>query len=152
MIHAQKVRELVNSSKNAMVGLYRAFSYHLQLFSNVSIDFFRDLDRLYSHIRHDYDRTHSHNQKQLQDYMERGVSEGVFRDDIDYQVHIALLEFQMEALKRLEYNFPPNITLPKAIEHINYSFLRAVATPKGLEMLEDAIQSQNTFIEHDSDE
>lgn len=67
----------------------------------------------------------------------KGVEEGVFRPNIDYRIIIRLFMIQMESLKRMEENFPPDVTLLEAYETASTALLRSIATPKGLEILEE---------------
>lgn len=66
-----------------------------------------------------------------------GVKQGVFRDDINYEVTAQLLRVQMESLKRMEEFFPKNITLVEAYNAIIVGMLRSIATPKGMEIVDN---------------
>ncbi len=136
-LHQAYINDIIKDSQNAMEGLIKAFRYHHHWLDRANVNFFRDLDRLYSHIRKDYDREYAEREKQFLRYIDRGVSEGVFRKDIDHRIYLKLMNIQMESLKRMEENFPPDITIPKATEYIILGFLRSLATEKGMKMIEE---------------
>lgn len=67
---------------------------------------------------------------------QKGARQGFFRKDVNFALQYRLLWIQMESLKRMEEFFPPDISLLEAYDSICISFLRAISTSKGLEILE----------------
>lgn len=65
-----------------------------------------------------------------------GVRQGVFRDDVNYEIIIRLFRIQMESLKRMEGFFPKDISLVEAYNAISLGMLRSIATPKGMEVID----------------
>ncbi len=66
-----------------------------------------------------------------------GVEQGVFRQDVNYPITLRMMSIQMESLKRMEEFFPPDVKLQDALDTIIVGFLRSIASPKGMEILDD---------------
>lgn len=128
--------EIFRHASNVMEGVVKVFIRHRDLMSNVSADFFRDIHELYPELKDEYQA----NQKQLDIWMEKffrqGMSQGVFRSDVDFRVMCQLYKVQLESLKRMEDHFPPDLTLIKAFETITIGFLRSIASPEGMKIVD----------------
>lgn len=141
--HTANLREIFNTSANIMEGILRGFLYHRDEMSKANVDFFRDMDSLFSDAR-----KHSSDHKKifLKNYvrvLQQGADEGYFRKDVNFMLQCRLLWIQMESLKRMEEFFPTDITLLEAYDSICISFLRAIVTPLGMLMLDNVVASLN---------
>ncbi len=141
--HKQRINainELFNQSHNAMEALYKVFYMHLQFINNTSVQFFEDMDEHFKNLRPTYDENTDPLLSGLKCAIDRGIAQGVFRAEINYTIAIKMFTIQMEALKRMEDYFPKEITGPEVFHAIVISFLRTIATPKGVEILDDKIR------------
>ncbi len=139
--HTDEVRKIFNSSENVMEGILRGFIYHRDEMRKANVDFFRDMDSLFSEAR---EFSTENKIKFLENYVKvlnQGVKEGFFRKNINYMLQCRLLWIQMESLKRMEEFFPSDITLLEAYDSICISFLRSIATPVGMQMLDNLVAS-----------
>lgn len=150
-LHKQQIDRIFTSTQNAMEGMAKVADYHQQVFNLTNAAFFRDMDERSKHLREDYDGKYRKLNDELSKVFMLGIRQGVFRKDIDYSLQMLLLRVQMESLKRMEENFPPEITLAKAYHTIAQSFLRSIATTKGLEVLE-RLESDNNDLQADNKE
>lgn len=137
--HVTKLKEEFAKSSNVMEGILRGFISQRDEMRKVNVDFFRDMDSLFSEAR----ETSLHHKKEaLEKFLpvyDKGVKQGYFRKNVNFLLHCRLLGIQMESLKRMEEFFPPDITLLEAFDSISISFLRAIATPKGLSILDEVV-------------
>ena len=67
------------------------------------------------------------------EFMERGVSEGMFRDDIDFELLIRLYEMLKEAL--VNSNVFNEINYNVFFKSVQLVTLRGICTEKGLQIL-----------------
>lgn len=139
IIHKKKFEEIFAQTSNAMEGLAQVIGYQQTVFGKLHPAFFRDMDERFKHLRPDFHEQQLKMSHHLGKVLELGIKQGVFRHDIDFHLQLSLLSIQMESLKRMEENFPPDITLIRAYQGITESFLRSIATPKGLEVLETVV-------------
>ncbi|MDE6006272.1 MAG: TetR/AcrR family transcriptional regulator [Muribaculaceae bacterium] len=138
-VHKKVFEKIFAQTSNAMEGLAKVIAYQQNVFRMLKPAFFRDMDERFKHLRPDFDSRYNKMTHHLEKVLELGIKQGVFRHDIDFQLQLTLLSIQMESLKRMEEKFPPEITLIRAYQGITESFLRSIATPKGLEVLETVV-------------
>lgn len=121
---------------NVLEGMAKFFETHTRMMEKVSPDFFRDMDCVYKSIRHDYDNIEYRRESEMTEILKKGQREGLIRKDLNLTVVTRLAKVQMESLKRMEENFPPDITLAEAFNYITTGFLRSISTMKGIKLLE----------------
>lgn len=129
------VARTFSTTENVMEALIKVFKHNRDNMRSISVDFFRDLD-LYKDKRATYDRTRHARYDEIMKMFEKGVEEGMFRPDVDYKVQTRIMGIQMEGLKRMEEFFPSDITLLRVYDAIIVGFLRSIASPKGMGILD----------------
>lgn len=140
------LKEIFDNSANVMEAILKCFLFNRDLMSNVSADFIRDMEE-YSQqtemnsVPHKQHHHHHH----LFEVLQRGVSEGYFRSDLNLMVQCRMLTIQMEALKRTEELFPKDISLLEVYDNIILSFLRGISSRKGLDELDKHIDSLSSL-------
>lgn len=139
-VYSSKINDILSKADNVMAGLAGVLLFHQEMMNDMNVNFFRDMDTRYSHLRPAYD----HKSKGWTDYMENainlGIRQGVFRKDTNPTIMIRLLRIQMESLKRMEEFFPKEITPLDIYRQITRAFLRSIATEKGNQILDDMYQ------------
>lgn len=125
---------VTSKSQNAMEAMILALKEHQRTMNEVTMDFIRDMDEYFPRLRTTYDQSVATDQM-LRGF-ENGVKEGVFRPEVDYRIMVRLFVIQMESLKRMEEHFPADVTLLQTYNTISLAFLRSIATPKGMKVLE----------------
>lgn len=141
------VEELFANSPTAMEAFYLSMRYHMKLMKETCAEFFHDLDAHARHFREIYEENDRNFRRRLKEAIQRGIEQGVFRADEDYDIAIQMFTIQLESLKRMEDIFPPEITLGKVQNVIGVNFLRSIATIKGLEVLDECVKKFNDDIE-----
>lgn len=86
----------------------------------------------------------------LMGLVRQGLRQGVFRRDVDYPVMLRLLNVQYGSLTCMRDIFPPQVTMAQAFENITIGFLRSIASPRGMEILDGIISAQASA--HPTDE
>lgn len=133
--HIETIEKTFREADNVLEALLTIYERHRKVMNDVSPSFFRDMDKMYPEVKEYFKKMESSRSTGMMKLFEAGVREGVFRGDVNYRVQMHLLHLQMEALKRMEEVFPPDTTLSEVYDSINISFLRSIASPKGMEML-----------------
>ncbi|MDE6811495.1 MAG: TetR/AcrR family transcriptional regulator [Muribaculaceae bacterium] len=141
--HADKHRKICEdialSSPDIMESLVKIFKLHRDNLSRVNVKFFRDMDRLHPRFRDDYETRHDNHRKQLMLMFRLGVQQGVFRDDINFSALIRIIELQMESIIRMEEIYTGDMNITDVFDTVMICYLRAIASTKGLEILDKAI-------------
>lgn len=121
---------------NMMEAFIEVFKQSRDFVGRVNVDFYRDMDRLYKDKREEYERVREDRHRSMLEKFTLGVEQGMFRPDVDYKVQSRMIGLQMEALKRVEELFPPDITLQRVFDTIIIGFLRSIASPEGMKVLD----------------
>lgn len=141
--HGEKQRaacqEIVRLAPNLMEALVKISKLHRNDLQNIDIRFFRDMDRLHPKFRNDYESRHAHVRRQLLEMFRVGVRQGVFRDDLNFEALSRIIELQMEAIIRMEEIYTGDMAITDVFDTVMICYLRALASPKGLEILDEAI-------------
>lgn len=130
-------------SPNMMEALIKVFRHTRDVIGSINVEFYRDMDRLYKDNRADFDKTYEMRNAEMERMYRRGVEQEMFRPDVDFSVQCRAMSLQMEALKRIEELFPPDITMERVYDAITISFLRSIASPKGMGILDQYTKNIN---------
>jgi len=94
-------------------------------------------ERLESEFRNP--RGHGHFKVALQ----RGVAEGYFREDVDFDLAVTLLHYSVEGLiVRKDVLLSHNMSTNGALVFLVVNFLRGISTEKGMRFIDDFIEKQ----------
>lgn len=139
---SERAMRIMAEAPNVLVGLRNVSYDHVDFIASTDVRFFNDMhDFIVSHDMSVEDRRREH-LAALLSLCEAGVAQGVFRPEVDYHLQTDLVQMQMEALKRVEEICGPGRSLPNMLRMICDSFLRAIATRRGLDIL-DALESDS---------
>lgn len=132
--------EIFQTTENVLEAILLGFMKQRDFMSKVNVEFFSDMDSLFAEAK-----MHSKESKKklvdnIVEIMRKGVEQGYFRDDINLTVQCRMMLIQMESLKRMEELFPPDISLLDAYDTVSISFLRSMASVKGMEILDRLIR------------
>ena len=138
--HSRKITEVFMNSANVMEALLRSFLLQRDIMQGVNVSFLRDLDSHFVECGQDPDSSKIPFLENYVSVLQKGADEGFFRKDVNFSLLCRLQWIQMESLKRMEEFFPPDISLLEAYDSIFISFMRSIATPKGMEILDKALR------------
>lgn len=132
----EMVKEAFATSGNVMEAFIKIYMHTRDTLGKTNVNFFKDMDRLYRDERKTYDDTREGRYLEMRKIFEKGVSEGMFRADVDFLIQSRIMTIQMESLKRMEELFPPDIELQRVYDALIVGMLRSIASPKGMKILD----------------
>lgn len=135
--YRKRLLYLTRDAENMMEHMVIVLRIHQEAMREFGIDFFKDMDESYSQLRPYFEKNVKRSMEDMMQVFNTGIEQGVFRPNINYRIIIRLFMIQMESLKRMEENFPPDVTLLEAYETVSTALLRSIATPEGLRILEE---------------
>lgn len=138
----QKIEEVFRTTPNIIEALITTINLHREWLVKTKPVFFRDMDEKYKNLRLTFDKTNESRNMHLGEVIEKGINQGLFRANCDYEINLRLLRVQIESIKRMEEYFPPEITIDAAFEAIARGFLRSISTVKGIEILDKLEEKQ----------
>lgn len=131
----EQYSRIFREEPDVMTAMLRVFAHQRDIMSEVSPAFFRDMDT-FKETRSNYEDKDNCCNRQLMAVFRLGVEQGVFRPDVNYPVMMRMMKVLMESVKRMEELFPPDITLLQIYDSISLGFLRSIASPTGMKLLD----------------
>lgn len=133
--HLEETENIFASSDNVMEAMARHAFASQHIMQRFSPQFFTDLHR-YQHIHDHLWQNQDCIQEKVHTLIKRGIEQGVFRRDVNYAVTLRMVHLQHESLACMHDIFPPEVTMAQAFEAITIGFLRSIATPHGMQILD----------------
>ena len=129
----QELENTVRESANVMDIILYIYREKIKEFQLVNPLFYSDLGR-YPKILESFQQDHQEQQQQFMAFMERGVSEGYFRKDLDYE----LIGRIFDALGRylMENELYRSYSMKELFRNMIFVSLRGFCTKKGVDTLD----------------
>ena len=129
----QELENTVRESANVMDIILYIYREKIKEFQLVNPLFYSDLGR-YPKILESFQQDHQEQQQQFMAFMERGVSEGYFRKDLDYE----LMGRIFDALGRymMENELYRSYSMKELFRNMIFVSLRGFCTKKGVDTLD----------------
>lgn len=130
--HEEFLQE-VERSKDVMDIILYIYRIKMEEFQLLNPNFYSDLAR-YPNILASIERDHDEQHKQFMDFMQRGISEGYFRSDLNYD----LIGRLFEALGRymMENELYRSYSMEELFRNMIFVTLRGFCTKKGVDKLD----------------
>lgn len=135
-ISEKETEKIFSCAPDMMVAFIRTFRHHISRIESISVEFFLDMDSYYKDLREFYEEKSKIRTQRMHHVFEIGKEQGVFSKSVNYLLAYKMFVIQLESLKRMEELFPKDISIREVYEHITFSFLRSIASEKGLKILE----------------
>jgi len=131
--------EVMKESDNVLDVILKVQKKQLEDLLNVNQRFFDDLFKYYPRVEQMIREDQAEHQKEARAFFEIGVGQGIFRKDLDFDIISMLITEQINWLmhSKLKEQFP----FVKVFRSILYTYMRGISTPKGQEILEEFIQT-----------
>lgn len=132
----EAMNKIFSETGNVIEAIFKMIDMMIDHFQNMSPAFQLDMKRYHNEILKKlsekdelpYYRNHI-------EIIERGIKEGVFRDDIDVEIMNKCL-FEVERMSNDKSVFPPDDFMNKDVMRIFYiNFIRGISTQKGLDLI-----------------
>lgn len=140
----ENIREITEKAPDMMTAMLFTYRIQRDFLCMANLRLILDIEMLYPDLSLLYDEQREIGLERCLDAYRLGVEQGVFRDGVNIRALSRLMVIQMDALKRIEDHFPKDITLVEAYDTLWLSFLRTIASPKGVEII-DTLNIPNTI-------
>ena len=132
-IDERKLMRVAAESKNVMDIIFYAFRRKIEALRSINPAFYSDLER-YPQLLAFLDEERRRNQRQILGFFSRGVAEGIFRSDIDYELGIKMFESIPEYI--MSNQIYRQYSIEQLFRNFTFIMLRGICTKRGAEMLE----------------
>lgn len=139
-IQEKKMEEEVRSKDNVMDMILYLYRLKVEEFRKTSPQFYSDLVK-YPVIMDFLNADRQRNQRQMVAFLERGVSEGYFRPEINKD--LVVMTFEAFGTFTMQKRLYEHYSIETVFMNIQLVALRGICTMKGIEVLDQFMKSQN---------
>jgi len=132
-LNDREMAEVVEKSSNVMDVLLYVSKRKIEDFRLTNPLFYSDMSR-YPRVMAFLEEDRLQNRHRLIDFFRRGVDEGFFRSDVDYDLLLTILESAINRImtSQLYINYP----IEQLFRHAVLAYFRGICTPLGVETID----------------
>lgn len=140
---ARRNQEVMDTSENVIDAIFTFMREGIKIMNSISPAFFRDMKKYYKNTWEPFSKANAENTYKLtRQLLEKGITEELFRKDINIAIISKLFYEQMNLIAD-EKIFPhEEYNHPEVFQNLVIYFLRGISTGKGIEKI-DKILEQN---------
>ena len=136
----KNIRYFIATSSNVLDAIFKVMFESASNMHKVHVSFFTDLQKYHHSICQEFIPRHQHEKTNLiQELLDRGVADGVFRNDIDTSIVAKLFNHQLKALTDDEMFPSGEYSKAQIFRIIIENYMHGIATGKGIEIIEELI-------------
>jgi AcrR family transcriptional regulator len=130
------VKEIFDTASNCFEAMYRVYRRAREMYKSTSVALINDIKRLYPDIFDQYIESEKVTMNGLANVLRKAQDEGLVIKRINPEIAAYLFLLSMRELHERANNNKYGFTDTDLFDHVFISFLRGVATIKGIEMIE----------------
>jgi len=138
-LSVEKAKQLIRNANGTMDVILSLYILYLNQIKEVNKNFFRELKK-YPKVVEEREKKSRQNEHKVKAWIERGIKEGIFREDTNFEVLLYILKENMEFI--ITTTMFDNYTIEQMSNSFILAYLRGVSTPKGQEIIEEYIKKQ----------
>ena len=131
-----EVKEIFETSNNCFEAMYRVYQRARKMYANTSVAFINDIKRLYPDIFNQHKGNEKVTVDGLSNVLRKAQDEGLVIKRINPEIAAYLFVASMRELHENAHFAQYGFKSDDMFDHVFISFLRGVATIKGIEMIE----------------
>ncbi|MDR0834461.1 MAG: TetR/AcrR family transcriptional regulator [Candidatus Symbiothrix sp.] len=135
-----EVRRIAESSENLISIMMRMYAQHLNDTHQVNKTFIYDLRKYYHRIYQQMEQSHTERLDVFMPVFQKGIDEGLIRDDINLEVCLWLMKSQFRSLMVDDFMPTDRISINEFARVIILNFVRGIATPKGYTLIDETVE------------
>lgn len=135
----QMLEEVRQNSGNIMEIIVAFYQYSIRQLEKTSLKFFEDLER-YPRVREMIESSKQHNAKNVSEFFQTGIEQGIFVKDLKPEILEFLFGEQMERVFRSD--LVKQFTISQIFENTMLVMLRGISTAKGLEIIDKYLKER----------
>jgi len=132
-----KAQEIISQSEHIIETFILFMRFHINELNQVNPLFIYDLKKYHPEVSCQKTAEFNSNmESNIRKFIEMGKNQKLFREDVDSLIHAKLIYEQVNILQNTDI-FPPDQYSPsKIFEQATYTFIRGIATEKGLVIID----------------
>lgn len=138
-----RIEGIILNSPTMMHAMLDMFTVIRSFMMGVCHSFFVDMDRLYPSVAETYRNIESEQIEGLISIIETGKEQGVFRSDLKSEIIVYVHFSRSQKINILETPLGNKYSALEVYETVFISFIRGIATEKGLEIVDKYFKDKN---------
>jgi len=134
----EEMAQIASQCHNVMEILFEIYRMKVNDFSHTSIQFYSDLDK-YPKVREFLNQQNQIMRKKSMNFLERGIAEGYFRDDLNYELCSKLIDVMAKYI--MENELYRKYSMKEIFFNLVFVTMRGICTMKGVEALDKILTS-----------
>lgn len=126
--------EVASKADNVLEVLLKFYQRSAQDFQNTNRKFFEDIEK-YPKVRKYIEESRSEKLDAAMEFYQKGVEQGIFRKDVNYNIVRAMVCGQMDIL--IHSDLCKSYSLAEIYETVVIMHMRGISTEKGLKIVDD---------------
>ena len=143
-VHMEKIEcemeDIINHSENVIEALMRIYAKHLSEAQGINKSVLHDLKKYYAPIHKKIESQQQSRYFTFIPLLEKGIQQGLIREDINFEVMIWLVRAQFKALINDEYIPTDKYPVKEVIQAIILNTIRGIATPAGIIQIDQQME------------
>jgi len=136
----KKMTELVNESENVIDAMMRIYAEHLNDRYKLNKSVVHDLRKYHPRLYQNIECRQKEDTYKFIPLFEKGVEQGLLRNDINSEILMWLLKAQFRMLMEDDFFPTGKFSIDKFVEAIILNFTRGIATPEGNKLIDETIK------------
>jgi len=133
----QRMRQILDQSENmfeALVKMYQESLINMQVINKKFID---DIKKYFPEIKKWHDRKKEEKSQKSVEFFQKGIDEGLIRDELNPEILSVLVSEEMELLFNGNFTLSTKFSFFDVYKTLFITFLRGIATDKGLAIIDN---------------
>ncbi|GHT06461.1 TetR family transcriptional regulator [Bacteroidia bacterium] len=135
-----EIRRIAESSEDLITIMMRMYARQLNDTHQVSKTFVYDLKKYYRRIYLQMEQSHGERLDIFMPLFQRGIDEGLIRNDIHLEVCLWLMKSQFRSLMLDDFMPTDRISVSEFARVIILNFVRGIATIKGYKLIDESVE------------
>jgi Transcriptional regulator len=135
----KEMKEFLTGSDNVIDTLMRIYAKQLSEMQHTNKVAMYDLRKYYPKV---YEKVNCEHQRKIDHFIplfEKGIEQGLIRDDVNVQILLWILETQFKQLMENDRFLVNEYSIREFVREIILTFTRGIATEKGIKVIDEAI-------------
>jgi AcrR family transcriptional regulator len=134
------IQTLTGQSEDVIDTLMQIYARYLNEMRTINRSVMHDLKKYHSELYKKVEQKHKENVYILLPLLEKGVNQGLIRNDVNFEIILWLVKSQFKALMEENYFPMDKYSMNEFIQAIILSFIRGIATPLGNEKVDIIVE------------
>jgi AcrR family transcriptional regulator len=135
------MQTLTGDSEDVIDAMMRIYAWNLNEIQTINRSLMSDLKKYYPNLYKSIERNQNDNSLVLLPLLNKGVEQGLIRNDVNFEIILWLVRSQFRALMNEDYFPVEKFSLNEYIRAIILSFIRGIATPDGNKKVDSIVES-----------